>query len=417
MSSQASIHPSQAAAFAGLGIATHGSAIEVLQTIVIDHNHPNPIEAIEQAIDGPRDSLSKTETSSPEDAGWLVLLSYELGARIETKASLKATGTHSKHKFPLAVLQRWVKADQGAQANPIASHPGFDIGELASQMGKEAYIEAVKRTQEYIRAGDMYQANIAHQLSGCFTGSAGRCFDRLTAFANPRMGAMMVFEYLGVRHAVLSVSPEVFIECDFQSGMIRTEPMKGTRPLGSDPQELEESVKDRAELDMITDLMRNDIGRLCEPGSVRVINPRKIEAHQSGVLQATSKIQGQLESGVGIADLIRATFPPGSVTGAPKIRAMQIIEELESFQRASYCGSLMVLNDAQTLKASVTIRTAHIWGGIDPNDPTGIIDGRFEYPVGAGIVADSEPIAEWEETLTKAKVLGCALGSTILDDQ
>jgi anthranilate/para-aminobenzoate synthase component I len=116
-------------------------------------------------------------------------------------------------------------------------------------------------------------------------------------------------------------------------------------------------------------------------------------------------------------DLIRATFPPGSITGAPKVRAMQIIDELEPFERASYCGSMMVLNDAQVLKASVTIRTAHIWGKADPDSLFGITDGHFVYPVGAGIVADSVPLAEWEETLVKAKVIVSALGSTILDDE
>jgi len=421
MSSRASIQLSQAAAFAGLGIATDGSPIEILETIIIDHDHPNPLDAIaqaiEQTIDEPQVSLSSSQSRSPEDAGWLMMLGYELGALIEPKAKFQDHNIHQEHPFPLAVLQRWVKADQDSKSDGHRSNPGFTLGDLASQIGKEAYIKAVERTKEYIRAGDIYQANIAHQLVGEFTGNTKLCFDQLSEFANPRMGAMMLFDYLGDRHAVLSVSPEVFVECDFRSGLIRTEPMKGTRPLGSDPRELKESIKDRAELDMITDLMRNDIGRLCTPGSVRVLNPRQIEAHQSGVLQASSQIEGRLEKGVGIIDLIRATFPPGSITGAPKVRAMQIIDELEQFERASYCGSMMVLNDAQVLKASVTIRTAHIWGKADPDSLFGITDGQFVYPVGAGIVADSEPIAEWEETLIKAKVLVSALGSTILDDR
>ncbi|MGV6813457.1 MAG: anthranilate synthase component I family protein, partial [Phycisphaerales bacterium] len=290
--------------------------------------------------------------------------------------------------------------------SPLAPDPArFTLGSFASLMGKEPYIAAVERTQAYIRAGDIYQANITHPLAATFSGDAYGLFSVLTQATAPRMGAMMAFEYQGRRHAILSISPEVFIECDFTTRTIRTEPMKGTRPLGSSIAELRDAPKDQAELNMITDLMRNDLGRFCVPGSVRVTNPRKIEPHRSGVLQATSIIEGRLNPGLGLAEIIRATFPPGSVTGAPKVRAMQIINELEPYARGPYCGSLLMLNDAGQLTSSVTIRTAHIWGEPCPENPTGILDGRCVYPVGAGIVADSVPAEEWEETLLKAKAL------------
>ena len=186
--------------------------------------------------------------------------------------------------------------------------------------------------------------------------------------------------------------------------------MKGTRPGGGDHAELRDSVKDRAELDMITDLMRNDLGRICTLGSVRVKDPRSIESHQSGVIQASSRIEGQLRSGVGLGEIIRAVFPPGSVTGAPKVRAMQIIDELEHQPRSPYCGSMLLLDDAGAMHASVLIRTTHIWGGIDPEVSDGILNGRFSYPVGAGVVADSDSAEEWAETLVKAAILDKALG-------
>ncbi|HCT45306.1 MAG TPA: hypothetical protein DF699_08845, partial [Phycisphaerales bacterium] len=189
-----------------------------------------------------------------------------------------------------------------------------------------------------------------------------------------------------------------------------TEPMKGTRSIDGDAAELEQSPKDRAELNMITDLMRNDLGRVCRLGSVRVSQARKIEPHASGVIQASSVIEGLLREGIGIGALIRAIFPPGSVTGAPKVRAMQIIDELEQRPRRSYCGSMMHIDERGNIEASVCIRTAHIWGEAGASGPARITNGQFVYPVGAGIVADSDPESEWQETLVKAGVLRTALG-------
>ena len=198
----------------------------------------------------------------------------------------------------------------------------------------------------------------------------------------------------GATRAVCSASPELFLSFDPGTRTVRTRPMKGTRPITADPEELRGAAKDRAELDMITDLMRNDLGRVCAFGSVRVEHPRTIEAHADSVWQATSTIAGTLREGVTPADLVRATFPPGSVTGAPKIRAMQIIDELEPAPRGFYCGALGWLDDSGAMSLNVAIRTATIEGG------------RLTYHAGAGIVADSDPDAEWAETLGKAEVLG-----------
>ena len=277
-------------------------------------------------------------------------------------------------------------------------------------MGRRRYEHAVERVLEYIAAGDIYQANIAHHLSGAFEGDPIACAQTLIGSLLPRYGAMMSFEHLGRSHTICSISPELFLRYDASNRVIESQPMKGTRPLDADADELASSDKDRAELNMITDLMRNDLGRICALGSVRVHDPRRIEPHGSGVIQASSIVRGQLREGVGLAELIRATFPPGSVTGAPKVRAMQIIDELEQRPRNAYCGSIMHIDPTGSIECSVAIRTAHIWGETAPDGTGTLTQGRFVYPVGAGIVADSDPSAEWAETLVKAGALSRSLG-------
>ncbi|MFG0313038.1 MAG: anthranilate synthase component I family protein [Phycisphaerales bacterium] len=338
-----------------------------------------------------------------EGSCWAVLLSYELGGWVEPHAR---SSVHDPLDFPLAVLMRLGEPiEHGAPLDQP-----FTFGEIRSEIGRDGYLASVRRVGEYIAAGDIYQANIAHKLTCRFDGDPAACASALTRAAAPRYGATMRFCRAGISHTICSISPELFVRVDREQGRIKTEPMKGTRPFGVDASELEHSDKDRAELNMITDLMRNDIGRVCTLGSVRVHTPRRIEPHPSGVLQASSVIEGHLRDDVDVTMLIRAIFPPGSITGAPKVRAMQIIDELEQAPRRSYCGSMMHIDEHGNIEASVAIRTAHIWGDIDPDCPSMVREGRFEYPVGAGIVADSDPASEWAETLVKASVLERLLG-------
>ncbi len=391
---------------AGLGIGHAHAHAHVVQSWVVEQADPDPMGTITRII-----KTSPADKSS-FGAGWLIMLSYELGQRIEPKAQgvyTSPTDSDAPQAFPLAVVQRWEMCNtcNSGQAGK------YQVGTITSSMGKAQYIAAIKRTQAYIRAGDIYQANIAHHLQGSFVGSASACFADLARIADPKFGSMMIFDHRGTRHAITSISPELFLAYNPSTRVIRTEPMKGTRPVGSNEAELYDSTKDRAELDMITDLMRNDLGRVCRLGSVRVVDPRKIESHKSGVLQASSVIEGRLADGIGFGQIIKATFPPGSVTGAPKVRAMQILDEIEHRARDSYCGAMVVLDDHGAIKGSVSIRTAHIWGGADPNAPDLIRNGQFVYPVGAGVVADSDPESEWVETLMKAEVLRTALGIEI----
>lgn len=400
------IHPSPASiptqtthtAFRSAGLGPNPGMRRVTGTWSIPHTEPDPLASIERLL---------TDEARP-GAAWAIMLSYELGGHIEPKAR---SGLTDPLGFPLAVVQRLGEPIETAEPlGRTAGDHGCTLGAMRSGAGRDGYIRAVGRALELIAAGDVYQVNIAHRLGAPFRGSPESCARALIRAAQPRHGAVMRFEHAGRLHCVCSLSPERFLRLDRATGVLRTEPMKGTRPLDADRAELDRCPKDRAELNMITDLMRNDLGRVCTPGSVRVVDPRRIEPHGSGVLQATAIVEGVIRPNTGLGELLGATFPPGSVTGAPKVRAMQIIDQLEQHPRRSYCGSLMHIDEQGNIESSVAIRTAHIWGDADPDHPGWIIDGRFEYPVGAGIVADSDPESEWAETLVKAGLLNTALG-------
>jgi para-aminobenzoate synthetase component 1 len=257
---------------------------------------------------------------------------------------------------------------------------------LTSVQGRGHYEAAVARTVEYTRAGDVFQANIAHQLRTGFEGSARGLFARLLESARPRHGACVE---LGDGRTVCSMSPELFLDANFATGTVRTRPIKGTRPVAR-ADELRASEKDGAELVMIVDLMRNDLGRVCRFGSVRVDRARVIERH-GPIVHGVGSVSGVMREGTSVEALMRAAFPAGSVTGAPKVRAMQIIQELEGFRRGAYCGSVGFVSRCGRSVWNVGIRTATIVGD------------ELVYPVGAGIVEGSDPAMEWEETLHKAE--------------
>jgi para-aminobenzoate synthetase component 1 len=200
---------------------------------------------------------------------------------------------------------------------------------------------------------------------------------------------------------ILSISPELFLS---KTGdVVSTRPIKGTRPRSSDPAEdarlyaeLEASEKDRAELAMIVDLLRNDLGRVARTGSVRVVEGRSIHAHPT-VFHAVATVEASVGRDVHAADLVRATMPGGSITGAPKIRAMEILEELEDVRRGPYCGSAGWFGYDGDLRLNILIRTLVVHGE------------EVSFHVGGGIVADSDPAAEYEETLVKARAMISAL--------
>jgi para-aminobenzoate synthetase component 1 len=345
----------------------------------------------------------------------MLAMSYELGSVFEPSA--RDVGSRKQLAWPVLVSQRidnayifdharqlWWAVGSPPKLSAEPAPAAFEVGTLMSNMGDGEYMRRVRRVLEYIRAGDVYQVNLAHRLRGSFSGSRRGLFQNLVNAAAPWMGAYMEFDDGDVPCAIASASPELFVEYSPVSRRITTRPMKGTRrgdASASQAGELRESVKDQAELTMIVDLMRNDLGRISELGSVRVETPRDIESHgagTSGVLQATATVSATPNAGVTWLDVFRMIFPGGSVTGAPKIRAMQIIDELEPHPRGPYCGAIGYISDCGHAAFNIAIRTACVRGE------------TVDYSVGAGLVADSDPASEWDETLLKAGVMRAAIG-------
>ncbi|MCP4593161.1 MAG: aminodeoxychorismate synthase component I [bacterium] len=264
---------------------------------------------------------------------------------------------------------------------------------------QEEYLERVRIAKDYIAAGDVYQVNLTQRFTAR-TGLGPLQLYRDLRDSNPAdYAAFLAWDGL----AVLSSSPELFL--DLRAGEVLTCPIKGTRPRTGDApldairrQELLDSEKDRAELNMIIDLLRNDLSRVCLPGSVRVVSAGELEAHPT-VFHRVATIAGRLDSERSLLDLLRATCPGGSITGAPKIRAMQIIDELETVQRGVYCGAIGYVGLDGSMMMNIAIRTM-------------IFDrGSVHIHAGGGIVADSDPLDEYEESLAKAAGMFRALRS------
>ncbi|MBY0261622.1 MAG: anthranilate synthase component I family protein [Phycisphaerales bacterium] len=388
---------------------------------------PDPIARLAELVESTRVDRPSVHTHTPFVGGWLVALSYELGRRIEPRS-----GVHPSRVDPAwpslvtlwrcpaalvhdAVEDRWfgVRSDpnspEAAVPQPREHAPSYTLGPVQGLTRQAEFEAAVARTVEYIRAGDAFQVNLAHRLSASFDGSTRALFLDLCRQTGPWYGAYLEHHAQGRRRAAVSLSPELMLAYDATTRLLTTRPIKGTRPVSEAPGQLDASLKDQAELNMIVDLMRNDLGRVAAIGSVRVDQARVIESHggASGVHQGVATIRARLAAGRSLADLLRATFPGGSITGAPKVRAMQIIEELEPQARGLYTGAVGFISDCGNLTLNIPIRTAVIDGdGFDEDAPKPLIRGAtLHYGVGAGIVADSVPRAEWLETLDKAGAL------------
>ena len=262
---------------------------------------------------------------------------------------------------------------------------------------KASYIRSVERAKEYIAAGDVYQVNVTQRFSVPLTSSPHRVFRTLQRTNPAPFGAYIN----GGDWCVVSVSPERFFAYDGVT--VRTSPIKGTRPRGADDAsdqrlraELEASAKDAAEHIMIVDLERNDLGRFCKFGSVRVPELMKCEAHPT-VWHLVSTVAGEPKPDVSIVECIRLCFPGGSITGAPKVRAMEIIDELEPVARGIYTGSIGYMGIGNQIDLNIAIRTVVI------------ANQRAYFHVGGGIVADSDPESEYQETIVKGMGIAKAL--------
>ena len=291
---------------------------------------------------------------------------------------------------------------KGAEFKGADTAPSYPIAggwwdhrlDVRSSFTRAAYLDAVTRVREYILAGDIFQTNFSQRFEAPLTESPWDLYRRMRRLNAAPFAAF--FEAPDV--SVISASPERFLRVD-EHGHVETRPIKGTMPRGFGPehdgalgQALSESAKDRAENLMIVDLMRNDLSRVCRPGTVRVPELFALE-HYATVHHLVSTVVGELAPGLDAFDLLRAAFPGGSITGAPKVRAMEIIAELEPSQRSVYCGSLGYWSVTGALDTSIAIRTAIAPAGRE----------RVYFSAGGGIVADSDPEQEYRETLHKAR--------------
>ncbi|MDO8964096.1 MAG: bifunctional anthranilate synthase component I family protein/class IV aminotransferase, partial [Coriobacteriia bacterium] len=286
----------------------------------------------------------------------------------------------------------WAGAEVPAPPDAVA--PAESIArDLVTDMERAAFTGAVDEVRERILAGDVYVLNLTRRLTGTLNASPGSAFATLAGAADASMAAAWV---LDEDRAVLSASPERFLRV--ADGRAEIMPVKGTRPRGASPEqdaalaaELVASAKERAEHVMIVDLERNDLGRVCEPGSI-VADPLVELDTQPYCHQLVSVVSGCLRPGVGVGEILRATFPCGSVTGAPKIAAMRIAGELERSPRGAYTGALVVALPG-ALDSSVLIRTLEVDGD------------RVTYGTGGGITVESDPGEEWAETVLKTRPL------------
>lgn len=275
-----------------------------------------------------------------------------------------------------------------------------DLG--THELDEASYCKAILRAKEYIEAGDVYQVCLTRRQDLGFAGDPWRLYRRLRERNPAPFAAYLALDEV----TLLSCSPERFLSLS-SDRWVESRPIKGTRPRGDDPvsdraeqQALRISEKDRAENLMIVDLVRNDLGRVCETGSVHVPELMLIEPYAT-VFQMVSTVRGRLRSDCDLFDLVRATFPPGSMTGAPKLAAMAILDRLEPVRRTIYSGALGFLDLRGGAGLSVVIRTVFLKGD------------RAYVHSGGGIVADSRPAAEWRETEDKARALLTALAAAM----
>ncbi len=297
-----------------------------------------------------------------------------------------------------AELRTRVRSEQRkATADEVSVMPAGASVAPVSVPDRDGYLKAVSRTVARIHAGDLFEANICRRLEAEWSASPWTLYRQLRGRSPAEYGAYLAAD----DWAVLSVSPELFLRV--RGGVVQTRPIKGTRPRGRDGdedarllQQLCDSDKDAAELSMIVDLARNDLGRVCVPGSVQVLQHREIMSLPT-VHHTYSVVEGELVQ-ASIPLLLRAAFPPGSITGAPKIQAMLVAYAEEPRRRGAAMGSIGWLDASGDMELSVAIRTATVGAG------------RATYHAGCGIVADSVPDEEMEETVAKARPFLLALG-------
>jgi para-aminobenzoate synthetase component 1 len=396
-------------------LETRGEVTEIRgQGGGVSHSTHDPLDLLRRLLGPPSTGRSGPARDLPFVGGALGWLSYDLGRRIE-RLPATAVDPLGLPELALGIYDWALVVDHGSRTAHLVGRGGADSdaraslrfaygfraeprhlgfrtwGPVETSLGPAAYRHCFERIQAYIHAGDCYQVNLARRLSVRADGDPWTAYRRLRELSPAPFSA-----YLNTPAGiVLSASPERFLRV--RGGEVETSPIKGTAPRGATPEEdlalaeaLRRSPKDRAENLMIVDLLRNDLGRTCAIGSVRVDALFELRTFAS-LHHLVSTVRGRLAPGQDALSLLKGAFPGGSITGAPKIRAMEIIEELEGERRGVYCGAIGYLGFDGSMDTSIAIRTAVYRRG------------RLWFWAGGGIVADSDPGREWEEIEVKAR--------------
>lgn len=385
-------------------LQTTGMQTKVTKGDDISYSEQDPFTLLRQCMQQWLPSLPETN-DIPFCGGALGYFGYDLGRRVETLPTLAeddipvadmAVGLYNwalivDHQLRQATFvgENPEQAYEWLTSQQQTEHPFSLLSPWRSNMTRDSYREKIAGIHQYLHAGDCYQINLTQRFSARYTGSEWEAYDKLEQSNTAPFSAFIRTD----EAAILSLSPERFIELKDRD--IQTKPIKGTRPRSADEQldrqyaeELSNSEKDQAENLMIVDLLRNDIGRVAKPGTVQVPKLFDIESFPA-VHHLVSTITAKLDEPYHAADLLRAAFPGGSITGAPKVRAMEIIEELEPHRRKAYCGSIGYLSRCGNMDTSITIRTL-------------IASNQTLYVwAGGGIVADSQSDDEYQETFDK----------------
>lgn len=342
--------------------------------------------------------VSKPDEIGSADA--TLLLSDEVAVFDNLKGRLYLI-VHADPAAPQSLAQAERRLDElafrlrhaGRSYPEALSGTAIDEADFRSGFDQDEFEAAVRRVQEYIRAGDAFQVVLSQRMSVPFHARPVDVYRALRAL-NP--SPYLYFLDFGAEQ-IIGSSPEILVRVKGREATVR--PIAGTRVRGATDAEdraleveLLADPKERAEHLMLIDLGRNDLGRVCEPGSVRLVENFGIERY-SHVMHIASEVRGRLREGCGVAEVLRATFPAGTVSGAPKIRAQEIIRELEPVKRNLYSGAVGYIGWWGDMDTAIAIRTAVVAGG------------RLHVQAGAGIVADSDPRAEWEETMNKGRAL------------
>jgi para-aminobenzoate synthetase component 1 len=396
-------------------LLTHGETTTITSPSGVSHSHADPFMLVKQQLE----AFAGQSVELPElpfNGGAIGYFSYDLARRLEHLPVLAEDAEHIAEMavgiYAWAVLvdhqqQQSLLVAQGLDAEKCAElvarfsvlpeqpikRPFAVLGEIRSNMDKNAYAAAFGRIKQYLLEGDCYQVNLTQRFAATCTGDPWTAYQALRqANAAPFSGYLNLPE---VR--ILSSSPERFLK--LHNRMVETKPIKGTRPRKTDAAEdqaqmalLENSTKDRAENLMIVDLLRNDIGKTCKSGSVKVPKLFAVESYAT-VHHLVSTVTGELADQQHALDLLQSCFPGGSITGAPKIRAMEIIEELEPHRRGVYCGSIAYISFAGNMDSNIAIRTL-----VQSGD-------SIRFWAGGGIVNDSVLAEEYQECFDKAAAL------------